>query len=97
MVPTGDALSHRTDEEDRSLTARSPRTDPELLPRSKTAFQWRRRGPEQQSQSHPEKVLRLSYLPLPRTRPLSLTCQAARTRIHPRFFLTSQRLSIRII
>src|SRR4051794_6117987 len=89
MVPAGDALPYRTDEEDRPLTARSPRTDPELFPCAETAFQRRRRGTEQQSQSHYEKVLRLSYLPLPRTRPLSFTWQAARTAIHPRFFLTS--------
>src|SRR5260370_35421960 len=86
MVPAGDALPHRTDEEDRPLTARSPRTDPELFPRAETAFQRRRRGPEQQSRSHHEKILGLSNLPLPRTRPRSLTEQAARTGIHPRYF-----------
>ena len=92
VVPAGDALPHRTDEEDRPLTARSPRTDPQLFPRSEAAFQRRRRGPEQQSQSHHEKILRLSHLPLPRTRPLSLTWQAARAGIHPRFLLTNQNL-----
>src|SRR5207248_11486128 len=39
----------------------------------------------------PEKILRLPYLPCPRTRPLSLTWQAARAGIHPRFFLTSPK------
>jgi len=38
MVPAGDALPHRTDEEDRPLTARSPRTDPELFPCSRNCF-----------------------------------------------------------
>jgi hypothetical protein len=82
---------HRTDEEDRPLTARSPRTEPELFPCVETAFQRRHRGPEQQSQSHHEKILWLSHLPLSRTRPVSLTWQAARTEIHPRFFLTNQK------
>jgi transposase len=41
----------------------SPRTDPQLFPGSKAAFQRRRRGPEQQGQSHHEKILRLSHLP----------------------------------
>src|ERR1043165_9483097 len=90
MVPAGDALPHRTDEEDRPLTPRSPRTDPELFPCAEIAFQRRHRGPEQQSQSHHEKILRLSHLPLPRTRSVSLTWQAARTGIHPRFLLTNQ-------
>src|SRR5215467_5413949 len=46
VVPAGDALVHRTDEEDRPLTARSPRTDPELFPCPETTFQRRRRGSE---------------------------------------------------
>src|ERR1039458_7961173 len=89
MVPPGDALPHRAHEEDRSLIAPAPRTDPQLFPRSKAAFQRRRRGSEQQSQSHHEKILRVPHLPLPRTRALSLTWQTARARINPRFFLTN--------
>src|ERR1039457_2611827 len=92
MVPPGDALPHRAHEEDRSLIAPAPRTDPQLFPRSKAAFQRRRRGSEQQSQSHHEKILRVPHLPLPRTRALSLTWQTARARINPRFFLTNQIL-----
>src|ERR1043165_10037786 len=91
MAPSGDALPHRADEENRPLTARAPRTDPQLLPCSEAAFQRRRRGPEQQSQSHHEKILRVPHLPLPRTRALSLTWQIARARINSRFFLTNQR------
>src|SRR6185369_11204075 len=90
MVPSGDALPHRADEENRSLIARAPRTDPQLFPRSEAAFQWRRRGPEQQIQSHHEKILRVPHLPLPRTRAVSLTWQTARARINPRVFLTNQ-------
>src|ERR1022692_1419723 len=90
MVPPGDALTHRADEEDRPFHAPASRVDPQLFPRSEVAFQRRRGGPEQQSQSHYEKILRLPYLPLPRTRALSLTWQAARARIDPRFFLTSR-------
>src|SRR5881396_559118 len=60
---------------------RQHRDDPQLFPRSKAPFQRRRRGPEQQSQSHHEKILRFSHLPCPRTRPLSLTWQTARAGI----------------
>src|ERR1035438_6540819 len=91
MVPPGDALAHRADEEDRPFHARASRADPQLFPRAETTFQRRRGGPEQQGQSHYEKILWLPHLPLPRTRPLSLTWQAARARIDPRFFLTSQK------
>src|SRR5205085_515875 len=92
MVPSGHALPHRTHEEDRPLTSRSPRTDPQLFPGSEAALKRRRRRLEQQGQSHYAKILWLSYLPLPRTRPLSLTWQAARASIHPRVFLTNQTL-----
>src|ERR1700733_13417003 len=75
MVSAGDALPHRAHEEDRPLHARAPRTDPQLFPRSEVALQWDCRGPEQQSQSHHEKILRIPHLPLSRTRALSLTWQ----------------------
>jgi hypothetical protein len=45
----------------------------------------------QQGQSHDEKILRLSRLPRPRTCPLSLTWQAARAGVPPRFLLTSRK------
>src|SRR5215831_1539114 len=90
MVPPGHPVPHRTHEEDRALLAPASRTDPELFPGSKAAFQRRRRRSEQQSQSHYEEILRVSHLPNSRTRPLSLTWQAARARIYPRFFLTNR-------
>src|SRR5271169_5919403 len=89
MVPPGDALADRPDEEDRPLHARTPRTDPQLFPRSKAAFQRGCRRSKQQSQSHYEKILRLPHVPLPRTRALSLTWQITRAGINPRFFLTN--------
>src|SRR5579862_4839719 len=89
MVSANDAFPHRTHEEDRPVTASAPRADPQLFPRSKASFQWRCGGPEQQSQSHHEKILRLPHLSGPRTRALSLTWQTARTRVYPRFLLTS--------
>src|SRR5207248_4693791 len=89
MVSTGDALPHRAHEENRPLIASASRTDPQLFPRSKTAFQRRRGGSEQQSQSHDEKILRVPHLPLPRTGALSLTWQVARARINPRVFQTN--------
>src|SRR5215211_6549363 len=89
MVPPGHAVSHRAHEEDRPLTASASRANPQLFPRPKATFQRRRRGPEQQSQSHYAKILRVPHLPHSRTGPLSLTWQAARTRNYPRFLLTN--------
>src|ERR1700674_5772676 len=89
MVSPGDAFPHRAHEEDRPVHARTPRTDSQLFPCSEAAFQRRRRGPEQQSQSHHAKILRFPNLPLPRTRPLSLTWQITGAGINPRFFLTN--------
>src|ERR1700687_622028 len=89
MVSASDALPHRAHEEDRPLHARTPRTDPQLFPRSEAALQRGCRGPEQQSQSHNEKILRIPHLPLSRTRALSLTWQITGARINPRFFLTN--------
>src|SRR6476659_8899107 len=90
MVPPNFAFPHRADEEDRTLAASASRADPQLLPRSKAHLQRRGGGPEQQGQSHDEKVLRLSHLPCTRTCPLSFTWQAARARINPRILLTNQ-------
>src|SRR5258705_13283465 len=89
MVSAGDALPHRAHEEDRPVTARASRTDPQLFPRSEAALQRGCRGPEQQSQTHNEKILRIPHLPLSRTRPLSLTWQITGAGINPRFFLTN--------
>src|SRR5229473_3209198 len=91
LVSAGDALPHRAHEEDRPVTARASRTDPQLFPRSEAALQRGCRGPEQQSQTHNEKILRIPHLPLSRTRPLSLTWQITGAGINPRFFLTNQR------
>src|SRR5450432_3203875 len=93
MVSPGDAFPHRAHEEDRPVHARTPRTDSQLFPCSEAAFQRRRRGPEQQSQSHHAKILRFPHLSLPRTRALSLTWQITGAGINPRFFLTNQKIS----
>src|SRR5712691_4734997 len=95
MVSAGDALPHRAHEEDRPLHARTPRTDPQLFPRSEAALQGSCRGPEQQSQTHHEKILRIPHLPLSRTCPLSLTWQITGAGINPRVFLTNQKLRAR--
>src|ERR1700693_2095868 len=92
MVSPGDAFPHRAHEEDRPVHARTPRTDSQLFPCSEAALQQRRRGPEQQSQSHHAKILRFPNLPLPRTRPLSLTWQITGVEINPRFFLTNRKI-----
>src|ERR1700682_5196573 len=93
VVPPDHAIPHRTHEEDRPFATQASRTHPELFPCSKATFQRRSGGFEQQGQSHHEKILRLSHLPRPRTRPLSLTWQAARAGGHPRFLLTSRNKS----
>src|SRR5712691_13505068 len=97
MVSAGDALPHRAHEEDRPLHARTPRTDPQLFPRSEAALQGSCRGPEQQSQSHHEKILRIPYLPLSRTCALSLTWQITGAGINPRVFLTNRNNNVSIV
>jgi transposase len=57
------ALPHRAHEEDRSNATRPPATSPQLLQSQKADFQRTRRGPEQQSQTHHEKIVWLSNLP----------------------------------
>src|SRR6516164_2803956 len=94
MVPPDHALPHRAHEEDRPLPPPPSRTDPQLFPGSKAAVERRRRGPQQQGQSHHEKILRLPHLPRPRTCPLSLTWQAAGTAFNPRFLLTSLKFLV---
>src|SRR5258708_7406079 len=95
LVSAGDALPHRAHEEDRPVTARASRTDPQLFPRSEAALQRGCRGPEQQSQTHNEKILRIPHLPLSRTRPLSLTWQITGAGIYPRFFLTNLKKGLK--
>jgi len=51
-------------------------------------------GPEEQSQSHHEKILPFPHLPLPRTCALSRTWQIARAGIDPRFLLEARRASV---
>ena len=77
VVPSNHAFPHRAHEEDRSISSPAPGTDPQLLPGAKNDFQRSRSGFEQQGQSHPEKILWLSYLPGARTLPISLAWQAA--------------------
>src|SRR5262249_12385518 len=89
MVPPNDALAHRADEEDRPVAPSASGADPQLFPGSKADFQRCCGGAEQQGQSHHEKVVWLSHLPRPRTGPLSLTWQAPRAGVNPRFFLTN--------
>src|SRR4029077_4675735 len=58
MVPSGHAIPHRTDEENRQLTASASRTDPQLLPRSKAAFR-RCRGGSQHRSAEEDAALEL--------------------------------------
>ena len=83
LVPSSHALPHRADEEDRPDAAHSPRAAAQLFQGQEAVFQRCRRGPEQQGQSHHEKILWLSHLPRPGTRALSLTWQTARAGAYP--------------
>src|SRR6266404_104391 len=89
MVSPDHAVPPRAHEEDCTLPPSAPRAHPQLFPAAETDFQRCGGGPKQQGQSHYEKIVRLSHLPSPRTCTLSLTWQAARAGIHPRFLLTS--------
>jgi hypothetical protein len=61
----------------------------------KEFFQRCRRGSQQQGHSCHEKILRLPHLPRPRTRPRSLTCQAARAYPRPHILLTNPKFKDR--
>src|SRR5579859_5804726 len=63
LVLSDYALPDRAHEEDRSNATRPPATSPQRLQGQKADFQRPRRGPEQQSQTHHEKIVRLSHLP----------------------------------
>ncbi len=61
VAPPNHALPHRA-HEDHTL---APGADPQLLPGAKADFQRRCGGAEQQSQSHHERILRVSHVPSP--------------------------------
>src|ERR1700688_4916224 len=92
MVSPDHAGPDGAHEEECTVPPSAPRAHPQLFPGAETDFQRCGGGPKQQGQSHYEKIVRLSHLPSPRTCTLSLTWQAARAGIHPRFLLTSQKI-----
>jgi len=83
LVPASDALAHRTDEEGRQNATHPSRAHPQVFSRPERVFQRRNRGPQQQGQSHREKILRIPNLPSHRTGLISFTWQAARAGTHP--------------
>jgi hypothetical protein len=89
MVPPGDAFPNRADEEDRPLNACAPR----LILNYFRAQKLLSSGVVEGLNKKAKVTMRRSYgsrtLPNTRTRALSLTWQAAGTRFHPRFLLTS--------
>ncbi len=93
MDRAGHALMHRAHEAGCQDAAQPPRIDPELLPRKKAVLHWGRRGPEQQSQSDHEKVVRISDLPDHGNRAISCTWQTAGARTHPQVLLTKHLLN----
>jgi hypothetical protein len=75
LVLSNHALPHRAHEENRTYPPLSSPTPTQLLQGKKAVLQRCHRRAQQQSQSHHEKILWLSYLPHPGTRALSLTWQ----------------------
>src|SRR5215472_6763332 len=75
LVLSNPAKPYRADEENRPHLARSPYPAAQLFQGQETVFQRCDRRAEQQGQSNHEKILWLSHLPNPGTRPLSLTWQ----------------------
>jgi len=73
MVSPGDALADRTAEESCQNFTRPPPAHPQLLSRAEGVFQRGNRGPEQQSKSHHEKILRVPDLSSHRTGLISFT------------------------
>src|SRR5438132_10489891 len=72
MVPSNLAIPDRANEEGRQNAAGASESDSQLLQGQKAVLQRRGGGPEQQSQSHHEKILRLPNLSHYRARALSL-------------------------
>ncbi len=93
VVRRGDALAHRPAEEICPHRTQPPRTAAELFPGPQAILQRCRRGPEQQSQSHYEKSVRLSNLQGHRTGLVSCTWQATRAKARPQFLLTNQKFN----
>src|ERR1017187_10347355 len=92
LVLANHALAYRTHEKDRPDATQAPPAANELFQGKKAVFQRCGRGTEQQSQSHHEKIVWLSYLPRPGTRALSHTWQTTRAATYPRILLTSHLL-----
>src|SRR6516162_9035507 len=90
VVSSSDALADRTTKEGRQNVTHPPRTHSQLFSCPQRVFQRRNRGPQQQSKSHYEKILRVPNVPGYRTRPISFTWQASRAGTHPQILLTNQ-------
>src|SRR5690606_17739829 len=88
MVHTDFVLTDRTDEENGPDAAQASRAAAQLLSCPKAVLQRCHRGPEQQGQSHHEKILRLPNLQSHGTRLVSCTWKTARTKARPQFLLT---------
>src|SRR5579859_2477006 len=73
LVLSDAAIPHRADEEDRPNVARPPRAVAQLFQGQEAVFQRCGRRPQQQSQSHHEKIVWLPHISHPGTRALSLT------------------------
>jgi hypothetical protein len=72
--------------------ARSLRQHRELIPnyfRAQKLISSGMEGLNNKAKFTMRKILRVSHLPRPGTRPVSLTWQAAQAGINPRFFLTN--------
>src|SRR5258706_7482902 len=89
MLSPDHAVPPRAHEEDWTLPTSAPRAHLQLFAAAETDFQRCGVGPKQQGQSRYEKLVRLSHLLSRRTCSLSLTWQAARAGVQPRFLLTS--------
>jgi transposase len=90
VVPAGHALPHRTDEESRPHATSASRSDLELLQGQKAVLQRDHRRPQQQGQSHHEKILRVPDLQSHRTGSLPRSWEATRAGTHPQILLTRQ-------
>jgi len=91
VAPPDHAIPHRTYEEDRSFDTQYLELILNYFRAQKLLSSGVVEGLNNKAKSHHEKIVWFSHLSRPRTRHLPLTWQAARTRFHPRFLLTSPK------
>ena len=91
MGDQSSSLKDRADEEGGPKHPQTQGLDPELVQGKKTVLIGGRGGPEHQSKSHHEKIIRLQDIQIHQNRLVSLSWQASGASGNPQFFLRRQK------